>query len=213
MQKRKLVTMAGALALIGALGVGATLAYFTDNASVGNVITMSHVDIKLTETATDEETGENVLTEEGLTIDGVIPGATFDKDPTATVQEGSANCYVRMNMEFKVPEGSKITEDDLAALQTLLNAQILESKDWTYNEDGYYYFASELAAGGQAVLFDDVTIPVTWKNNTADQTFNIIVTAEAIQSEHTDEVVTKDGDGKVTGWALAADQIEKYSAN
>lgn len=211
MKKKKLITLVGALALIGALGVGATLAYFTDNASVGNVITMNHVDIKLTETQGYKEgTEEPILTEEGLTIDGVIPGATFDKDPTVTVQEGSANCYVRMNMDLSVPDGSEITEADLAALEEDLKAQILTNKDWSYNEDGYYYFASELTAGGQAVLFDDVTIPVTWKNNTADQTFHIVITAEAIQSEHTEGVVTKDADGKVTAWSLTAEEIEKY---
>lgn len=210
MKKRKLITMVGALALIGALGVGATLAYFTDNASVGNVITMKHVDIKLTESKIDPETEEKVLTEEGLTFEGVVPGAPLDKDPTATVQEGSANCYVRMKLDCVTEDGSTITADDLATLKKDLKDQILLNTDWTYNEDGYYYYASEMTVGDSAVLFENVKIPVSWKNNTADQTFKIIVRAEAIQSEYTDDVVTKDGNGNVTGWSLSADMIESY---
>ena len=49
MNKKKLFTMVLALVLIGAVGVGATLAYFTDNDSATNVVTMGHVNIELTE--------------------------------------------------------------------------------------------------------------------------------------------------------------------
>ena len=43
MNKKKLLTMVLALVLIGAVGVGATLAYFTDNDSATNVVTMEPI--------------------------------------------------------------------------------------------------------------------------------------------------------------------------
>ena len=49
MNKKKLAGLALSLGLVSVVGVGATLAYFTDQASIANVVTMGHVDINLTE--------------------------------------------------------------------------------------------------------------------------------------------------------------------
>ena len=45
MKKKSIITMVAALAFVGAIGVGSTLAYFTDNDAATNVVTMGHVDI------------------------------------------------------------------------------------------------------------------------------------------------------------------------
>lgn len=211
MSKRKVVTLVCSLALIGAMGVGATLAYFTDSAEVGNVIAMSHVDIKLAETI-DGET--EALTEEGLSFEKVLPGQTVEKDPTVYVQDGSADCYVRMAVEVSAEEGSTITAEDLDKLETALNAYILEDEYWYYNaEDEYYYYALRLSEGGSALLFDKVTIPGAWKNNTADQKFSIVISAEAIQADYTEDIIVlSEDEANVIEWKIVAEDIESYVA-
>ncbi len=47
MKKKKILTMVAAVALVAVIGVGATLAYFTDKDSKTNVVTMGKVDIDL----------------------------------------------------------------------------------------------------------------------------------------------------------------------
>ena len=55
MNRKKVATLMVSLGLLSVVGVGATLAYFTDNAEQENIITMGHVDIDLTEESNGEE--------------------------------------------------------------------------------------------------------------------------------------------------------------
>lgn len=221
MNKRKLLTLVLALTLVGAVGIGATLAYFTDKAEVANVITLGHVDITLTENQVDNTTGEYVqtadITEEGLTFDDVLPGQTVPKNPTITVADDSENCYVRATVTVESEDG--ISAEYLALLEDALKADITkEGSNWTY-ADGYYYYAAELTAEDAVVLFEEVTIPGEWDNAVADKSFSIKINAEAIQSVYVDDVVVKDADGNVTSWDLGVDEegnpiveIQKYEA-
>jgi predicted ribosomally synthesized peptide with SipW-like signal peptide len=219
MKKRRIATMVAAVAVVAAIGVGATLAYFTDKEDLSNVVTMKHVDIELSENEVkyDPETGEYVqddskeaITAGGLTFEDVLPGQTVPKNPTVTVEEGSADCYVRVKVAVVTAADSKITAAQVEALTASLKDQILMNTKWSYNEaDGYFYYADEMTAGGEAVIFQTVTIPASWDNATAEETFQITVDAEAIQSKYVDEVVTKTGEA-VTGWSLTAEDIQSY---
>lgn len=183
MKKRRITLLIVAVLLVALIAVGATLAYFTDSDSAGNVVNMGHVDISLTETSNSDKA--TAIDEHGITFDGVLPGDTLNKVPTVTVQSGSADCYVRVNMTITAAEGSTITADDIAALKAQLISQITEDGTWAYNatEDSFYYTAS-LTAGSAVDLFQSVTIPAAWKNNVADQSFTIQLQAEAIQASY-----------------------------
>lgn len=209
MKKRKLAALAASLCLIAVVGVGATLAYFTDRAEAENVVTMGHVDITLTETEVEKNADgewvqkeETEITEEGLTFDEVLPGETLPKNPTITVVDGSVDAYVRIKMTVETGAGSKITQDDLDLLKKNLTNEITEGEDWYYNsEDGYFYYKNPLKNGEKAVLFETVTIPgAEWKNNTAGQSFSIKLQAEAIQKDYFTPVVGQNG--KITGWGM-----------
>lgn len=216
MNKKKVLAMVTALALVAVVGIGATLAYFTDKADIQNVITMGHVDISLTENKVEKDAdgeyvpvGETELTEEGLTFEDVVPGQTVPKNPTITVEEDSENCYVRATLTV---ESQDIEKDVLDLLTKKLTAQILstDGSNWTYNDnDGYFYYGSELKAGEKAVLFETVTVPGEWDNAVADKSFSIKITAEAVQSKYVDDVLVKDGE-KVIGWNLTAEDIQTY---
>ena len=209
MTKKKLAILICGLSLIGAMGVGATLAYFTDSEEVTNVVTMGHVDIELFET---NEDGEEVgLDGEGLTFENVVPGQTVEKNPTVRVKDGSQPCYVRMTLDVTAPENTTLTEADIDALVEELSDQIVESEDWTLT-DGYFYYAKKMDVDDTATLFETVTIPAQWANNTADQEFSIVLAAEAIQSENLkDDLLTMDGE-KVIAWNLGEISIESYEA-
>lgn len=193
MNKRKLLTMVLALVLIGAVGIGATLAYFTDKEEATNIVTMGHVDIELTEDAWTHG-------EEGIT--GVMPGQVIAKDPTITVAQGSLDAYVRVKLTVTGFEGM---EDADAYKKDILDSLVLND-GWSKKADGYYYYSEKLTAGASTTaVFDNVVIPYDWTNAVADAKFNIEVVAEAIQADNLEDgFVTEDG------WNITAEEILAY---
>lgn len=194
MNKKKLLTMVLALVLIGAVGVGATLAYFTDNDSATNVVTMGHVNIELTEE-------EWTYGEEGIT--GVTPGQEIEKDPTITLVGDSLDAYVRIKLE--------VTGFDGVENADAYKAEILEDlvlgEGWT-KVGNYYYYAEKLTKDNASTtaLFESVTIPYEWTNDVANATFNILVSAEAIQADNlADDFFAEDG-----SWTIDAEDIIAY---
>ena len=208
MNRRKLAALLASLSLVAVIGIGVTLAYFTDNASIQNIIVMGKVDIRLTENKVHkdpdtgmwvQDPGEEAITEEGLAFTDVLPGETVPKNPTVTVEGDSADTYIRVMMEIKTGADSTITQADLELLDQQLRAQILaENPEWFY-ESGYYYFSKALKADQSAVLFRQVTIPPEWVNNTAEQSFSIQLQAEAVQADYF--TPQRDEAGHITGWA------------
>lgn len=194
MNKKKLLTMVLALVLIGAVGVGATLAYFTDNDSATNVVTMGHVNIELTEE-------EWTYGEEGIT--GVTPGQEIAKDPTITLVGDSLDAYVRIKLE--------VTGFDGVENADAYKAEILEDlvlgEGWT-KVGNYYYYAEKLTKDNASTtaLFESVTIPYEWTNDVANATFNILVSAEAIQADNlAEDFFAEDG-----SWNITAEEILPY---
>lgn len=202
--KKKVLAAATSVALVAVVGIGATLAYFTDSEEQTNVVTMGHVDIDLTETSQEKD---SILTENGLQFNNVMPGDVVSKVPTVTVVEDSQDAYIRMKMEISAEEGSGITQQDLAELESRLSNQITEGTGWTY--DGEYYYYNKVMTAGEAVdFFTSVTVPETWANNTADESFSIKLTAEAIQAENVTPERMDGEDGMITGWPT--DDIQQY---
>lgn len=189
MNKKKLITMLSAVALVGVIGVGSTLAYFTDNDAANNVVTMGHVDIELEEPQFAEANENN-------TIENVVPNQTITKDPTITVVAGSESCYLRAKVEIS----DKLTADQAAELLENIN---IDDEKWVLSTDGYYYYQDkvEKAAEDQTVvLFDTVVIPELWGNEVANLSFKIDVTAEAIQADNFTPATT---DGTINGWVTS----------
>lgn len=198
MKKKKIISLFLAIALIGAIGVGATLAYFTDSEEKENIITMGHVDIDLDEPNYDGD--------ENNEIKNLTPGEAVTKDPTITLKEGSQDAYVRAALEVTVDD-EKLS-DHIAEL--VFN---ISETDWFLGEDGYYYYQNKMTVGDQAVLFDTVTIPEKWGNEVADMSFHIIVKAEAIQADNFTPVTNDDG--MIVAWQYSdgsAITAENYTA-
>ena len=104
--KKKLTAIALIVALLAVAVIGGSLAYFTDETDTAvNTFTVGKVKIDLDEAKVNED-GEPVKGEEVVDdpadADRVIentydlmPGLTYTKDPTVTVEKGSRDCYVR----------------------------------------------------------------------------------------------------------------------
>lgn len=98
-KNKKMFTMVGSLALVGAVAVGATLAYLSDNTgTITNTFTLGNdIEIKLDETDITNPTGPR--TETGNEYLDMQSGVPKTKDPMTTVIANSNDCYVFMKVE------------------------------------------------------------------------------------------------------------------
>lgn len=88
--KKKILALCLVVALMTTAIAGATLAYFNDTTeAVENTFTVGNVNIDLTEPEWDPEAPHHFL-----------PGVTFAKDPTITVEAGSDDCWIFMETEM-----------------------------------------------------------------------------------------------------------------
>ena len=94
MKKAKLLTTLAAVALIGAIGVGSTFAYLSSKTeTVVNTFTVGNVVITLDEKDTDDST-PNAERDKANAYTDMIPGSSYEKDPTVHVAANSEECYV-----------------------------------------------------------------------------------------------------------------------
>lgn len=211
MKLKKIALMATSMALVAALAVGGTLAYLTSTDTVTNTFTVGNVSIKLDEAkvGTDGKalTGESAerVKENSYKL---MPGHTYDKDPTVTVLKGSESSYVRMLVT--VTFGKELTEAQLATkLDGIFTGY--DSK-WVRNGDPkaetktngdsekytvvtYEYRYNTTVAGVNTrnesadnklpALFTGITIPSDWDGQKLADIggFTISIEAQAIQAD------------------------------
>ena len=94
--KKKAVIITSFL-LIATISICAVLAFLTDTEETNNTFTIGKVNITLHETAVNEA-GEPIEGAEPATENTyhLLPGKTYVKDPTITVEAGSDESYIRM---------------------------------------------------------------------------------------------------------------------
>lgn len=186
-KKKKIAILVMSLALVGALLIGGTLAYFTDRDEAQNVFTLGKVDGELDE----PEWNEN---NPGGEIENVQPGDKIVKDPTLTMGAESEDAYVRFQVTYE-----DLTAEQFAELK-FFKGEGENEAEITFDEKGYFYVQEPLKANDVYVLFDKVVIPSTWGNEMAGQTFKINVVAELVQSKNFEENLELDGNENIIGW-------------
>ena len=87
--------------LLVAASVLGTMAYLTSTDEVNNTFTVGKVKIELDEAKVDEN-GTPVANADRVKSNEykLMPGHTYTKDPTVTVEKGSESSYVRMKVTF-----------------------------------------------------------------------------------------------------------------
>lgn len=203
--KKKVALTAAAVALVGTLAVGGTLAWFTDTETATNVVTMGKVDILLKE---DGGTDDNKVTSpEGLEYKNVMPGDKFQK--AVSIENKGNDAYVRVKIvvsgkdvilnslvdKKEVDSKEEPNKDnDITFLKEVDNTFNALDLDWTkgtINGEGvcYAYVPTFLLSDKKTeeTIFDKIQIPgAEWGNEYVEQKFNIKVVADAIQSKNFD---------------------------
>lgn len=188
MNKKILVLASSALAVATTLVAGGTYAYFTDQASVQNVITFGNVGISLEEPRYTQAGGNGAAV-------GVLPGNVLVKDPTIT-NTGNNPCFIRVKVD--VVESYNTAMRGVLPTVDIEEITNLEDNTGWVKGDGYYYYQSPLAPAATVKLFEELTIPATWGNTYTDLRLGVNVLAEAIQSENF--TPAKNSAGKIIGW-------------
>lgn len=194
--------------LLVAGSVLGTLAYLTSQDQVTNTFTVGKVEITLDEAEVGED---GRYTDHNNRVKAneykLLPGMTYDKDPTVTVKAGSEKAYIRMLV--KVANINNLTavftdakyyengdkENGVFLLQELIDgwdSTIWEFEGRTFEgTTGVYefrYFAPVDAPNGDVVLddlFETITIPgedVNSDNIALLDAIQIDVVAQAIQA-------------------------------
>ena len=193
--RRNLFVAMLSLALVCVIGIGATLAYFTDETEIKtNVFTTGKVDIGLTDTTNgpdEDDTWTAYEGEDGVEYGHVMPGDVLSKIVKVNVESGSENCYVAVRVSVRPDDKIDV---DLSAILDSIQDQA-RANNWAYNRQGdamTVYYPTELVGGDEVTLFTEVEVPTTWGNEYADATFYVDVQAAAVQSAHLGATGTAD---------------------
>lgn len=181
MKKRTMIFVT-AMVLLFAIVTGSTIAYMTSTTRpVTNTFTYGTVSITLDE----GEVGDN-----GLFIDNgasrviansykVVPGNSYDKDPTVHVGENSDSCYIFVN----VINGFTNYEANVDGKDTV--AEQMEDNGWINLSGNVWYKANAVTKGTDHVVFSKLHINDSLDNAASEAAAKttIVITAYAIQSE------------------------------
>lgn len=161
--------------------VAGTMAYLTSTDEVVNTFTVGNVAITLDETDVDNST-PNAERDQANSYK-LMPGQTYEKDPTVHVASTSENCYlfVKVANGITAIEGATTVANQMAA------------KGWVVVDavKGIYVYTTDqtnpavVAADTDVPVFENFTVAGNVDNDTLANYENqqIVVTAYAIQAD------------------------------
>lgn len=194
MKKKNFLTILLSLALVAVIGVGATLAYLTDNTqTVKNKFAFDDIVITLKENASVPD-GQSYLIREnkdntvagteaiegsdvGVVYSDILPGATVEKNPYITVSESNAHAYVYAYVTGVAAPLSVTWSEGWTEVETDLTGTLLR-REVAKNEAGKYDVFTQVQVATGAAGTEDLN--------------DISIKAYAHQADNTD-VDTADG--------------------
>lgn len=202
MKKFKALLVVACALLLVAASVFGTMAYLTSTDEVKNTFTVGKVEITLDEAKVDAD-GKPVANAERVKENSykLLPGHTYTKDPTVTVEAGSEASYVRQMVTVTF---DKVLTDAQLATQldgifTGYDANWVrnDKKVETKTKDGAKYtvityeyrYKDKVAATTTdtklPALFTEIKVPETWTNDdlAALGNIEINIVAHAIQAD------------------------------
>lgn len=210
--KALLLTL-GAVALV-CVSVFSTIAYLSESAAVSNTFTVGNVSIEMFESPVDADgqidpdlkeafqadTGYTKKTSDGNSYH-LVPGKTFDKDPSIYVKADSEDCYIFIkarNQIRPIEDGNMMRDGETADTDALTMKEQLLAKGW---KEIYKISADEslyVYKGTDATLPDDDFAGVVRKSSSEQkidlfETFTVDAQAD----------ISKLGGAKVTITAFA----------
>lgn len=202
MKKFKALLVVACALLLVAASVFGTMAYLTSTDTVTNTFTVGKVKIKLDEAKANTD-GSLVEGADRVKANSykLLPGHTYHKDPTVTVEAGSEASYVRQMVTVTF---DKVLTDAQLATQldgifTGYDANWVrnDKKVETMTKDGVKYtvityeyrYKDKVAATTDdtklPALFTEIKVPETWTNDdlAALGNIEINIVAHAIQAD------------------------------
>lgn len=194
MKKKQIITLAVAVCLVFAMGIGATLAVLTQKtAVVTNTFTVGNGFAKdavtLDEAKVDPDTHKADDAQPRVQTNrynNIMQGDELDKDPQVHVAQGSASCYMFVNITGL---------DDLAAhgITTEIHASWTKA-DKTTGFDGIYRYKAVVpkseAKQDLDKVFETLTVAdeadIYGADGVAKTLENVTIQACAVQSENVD---------------------------
>ena len=198
---RWLAGTTAACVLVGALGIGGTIAYMTDNESTTNTFTVGKIDVDLTE--------PNYPGNDSPDVKDLVPNQEVQKDPKVT-NVGVNDAIVFMSVEVPVKDVTAVkadgtkgakektelfwfkdTADTQGTYANHFSDQWMElaskgEKDLATGDTNTYVFAYKTAVGKDTAtdsLFDKLQLKNVIENEvTAGEAQNVVVNAYAIQA-------------------------------
>ena len=183
--KKKNIALLLSVVLVLAGAVGATIAWLTDNAGpVTNTFTVGNIDIELDEKDVDNSTPNK--DRDTANSYKMIPGFTYDKDPTVTVKKNSEPCWVFVKVMETGGAINWTNEEEVTVTKTFndfIDYQVMTGEgNWIkYNDYGVYYRKVEASDADQTfkvIVGDKVKVKDTVTKKMMDE-LKIAVDAEA----------------------------------
>lgn len=187
MKKRSILMGVFTIAIAAVIGVGSTLAWFTDSTTASASVTMGTIKIQLNNVALVSKSGST---------NKAIPGDQFTNNPTVT-NTGKNDCYIRLKGTLtdadgkEVKIGSKTVKfEDLFFPNVIKFVGFKPVALWVPGTDGYIYYTPKVAAGGTtdalALAPNGCTfkIPEALQNEYQGKGLKVTITAEAVQSDN-----------------------------
>lgn len=181
MSSKKIAAIIASVVLACGLSVGGTIAWLFDNASVTNTFEMAEVSGEISEIPPEEN--ENVKKDVVIQNTGDIPAyVRVMLTPTIMNSDGS---IANVTPTF----GSNYT-------------WTLNDDDWFEGSDGFFYYKTPVAAGGETKILVYEAEEIT-KDLDEGQYLRLDVSAQLIQADPTDAVkdswgVNVDGNGNIS---------------
>ena len=183
--KKKIFLLASAVIYLAILASG-TIAYFTAEDEVHNVITSDAVDIQIEEW---QKAGDEFVPYPKESPIEVMPGVTVSK--IVTIKNLEAESYIRAKFEVVINDSNgnvmQISPETLAGIITLT----MNGEDWMRKDgdDEWWYYADSVEMGASTeaffteVVFDGPNMTNEYQNCTVE----VIVDAQAVQTSNNGE--------------------------
>lgn len=193
MKKRIVALAVSAICL--ATVASSTLAYFTDEQHVHNILTSGGISIQVVETMQGEGDAMVEFPKEGLR--GIMPGTVVSK--TVQIQNTGANeAWIRVKVDSSIIDADgKNLALNLQDGTEVITYDVLDG--WQPGTDGYFYYEKPVPIQMLTTpLFETVRFAPKMGNEYQNCTANIVISAQAVQTANNGDTVMD-----ASGWPTA----------
>ena len=182
---KKKICLLAALVICAAVVTSGTLAYFTSEEQIHNVITSDGVDIAIDEW---QETADGLVPYPDEPVE-VMPGVTISK--IAEVRNLEAESYIRAKFEIVIKDAEgAVIEIAPETLESIVTVKV-NGTDWQRKDgdaDWWYYAEAAAEDAATAPLFTEVAFDgPNMTNEYQNCTVEVIVSAQAVQTANNGE--------------------------